>query len=44
MESLLARVADSNQAPIRLILPVELIIRQSTVGELVQTGAAQAAD
>jgi LacI family transcriptional regulator len=43
-ETLLAHVADSNQAPIRLILPVEVIIRQSTVGELVETGATQVID
>lgn len=41
METLLARVTDQSQGPVRMILPVELIVRQSTVGNTVETGAVQ---
>lgn len=42
-ETLLAYIADSSQGPTRLILPVELIVRQSTVGAHAETVAAQTA-
>lgn len=40
-ETLLDRVVAPNQPPARLTLSVELIVRQSTVGELAKTGAVQ---
>jgi LacI family transcriptional regulator len=43
-ETLLAHVTEPNRLPVRLKLPVELIVRQSTVGELVDTPALQLAD
>jgi len=43
-ETLLAHVAEPSQPPVRLKLPVELIVRQSTVGESVRTPAVQSAE
>jgi LacI family transcriptional regulator len=36
-ETVLACVSDNNPSPVRQILPVELVVRQSTVGERVET-------
>ncbi len=41
-ETLLARVADNSQPPVRLTLPVELIVRQSTRGESVKASVIDA--
>jgi DNA-binding LacI/PurR family transcriptional regulator len=43
-ETLLTCVADNNQVPIRLILPVELVVRQSTAGKSVESLPVQTAN
>jgi LacI family transcriptional regulator len=43
-ETVLTCIGDNNSSPVRLILPVELVVRQSTAGEGVETAIADIAD